>query len=101
MNNYQKTYRQLLNDFKDVPATKLLIANDVQSILVDSKVVELDDEQFEIVCDYVYDYVVNSELAIDSLVNYIHDAILQDLPIIYLILNDDWDEADKIIYARM
>ena len=101
MNTYHMTYRQLLNKFKDVPAYKLLVADAVQDILIDSKVAELNDEQYESVCDYVYDYVMNSEMDVNVLVDLIHDAKLQGLPIIDLILAGNYEDADEIIYARM
>lgn len=94
-------YTQLRQQYSGVPALPLLVANLVQDILINSNVVQLNEEQYEEVCDYVYDYVVHSEMAVDSLVNFIHDAVIQGLPIIDLIINGSWEDADEIIYARM
>ena len=101
MNDNKLSFRDLLNKYRDLPIHKLLVADAVDSILIVSKTVELNEEEYEIVCDYVYDYIMNSELDGYTLVDYIHDAHLEGLPIIKLILDEKWKDADEIIYNRM
>lgn len=99
--NYLLSYRQLLHKYRNLPVYKLIVADDVDSILIASEAVELNDDEFELVCMYVYDYIMNSDISADELVNYIHDAHMEGLPIIEYILNDKWKKADEIIYNRM
>ena len=101
MNDNQLSFRELFNKYKGLPIYKLLVADAVDSILIVSEAAELTDEEYEIVCDYVYDYIMYSELDCNTLVNYIHDAYIEGLPIIKLILDDKWEEANEIIYKRM
>lgn len=95
-------YTYLREQYKDIPAYKLLIANEVYDTLIESEVVKLEEDQYEEVCDYVYDYIMSSSsMSVGELTDLIHDAILSDEPIIDLILNGQWEEANEIIYARM
>ena len=101
MNDNQLSFRDILNKYRDLPIYKLLVADSVNAILITSEDVKLNDVEYEIVCDYVYDYIMHSDLDCNVLVNYIYDAHIEGLPIIKLILDNKWDEADKIIYNRM
>ena len=99
--NFLLTYRQLLAKYRNIPVYKLIVADDVDSILITSGAVKLNDDEFELVCMYVYDYIMKSEISSSELVYYIHDAHMEGLPIIEYILNDKIKEANKIIYERM
>lgn len=101
MNDNKLSFRELLNKYRDLPIYKLLVADAVDSILIVSEAAELNEEEYEMVCDYVYDYIMHSELDCNTLVNYIHDAHIEGLPIIKLILDGKWKDADEIIYNRM
>lgn len=101
MNDNQLSFRDLLNKYKDIPVFKLLAADAVNSKLIVSELIILNEVEFEIVCEYVYDYIMHSELDCYTLVDYIHDAHMQGLPIIKLILDNKWKDADEIIYNRM
>ena len=94
-------YTYLRETYKDIPVYKVLVAHEVYDTLIESEVVKLDDDQYEEVCDYVYNYVMHSEMSVNELTNLIHDAHISGEPIIDLILNGQWEEADEIIYARM
>lgn len=72
MNDNQLTFRSLLNKYRDLPVYKLLVADNVDTLLIASGAVELNDDEYEIICDYVYDYIMHSELDCDVLVNYIY-----------------------------
>lgn len=101
MNDNKLSFRDLLNKYRETPIYKLLVADAVDSILIVSEVAELNEEEYEMICDYVYDYIMYSELDCNTLVNYIHDAHMEGLPIIKLILDNKWEEANEIIYKRM
>lgn len=102
MSNY---YTYLREQYITVDSYKLVVANEVYNTLIDSEkisaIVKLDTEQYEEVCDYVYDYIMHSAMSVGELTDLIHDAILSGEPIIDLILNGQWEEANEIIYARM
>jgi len=94
-------YTYLREQYKDVPVYKLLVAHEVYDKLIESEVVKLEDDQYEEVCDYVYDYIMSSQMSTDELTDLIHDAHISGEPIIDLILKGQWEEANEIIYARM
>lgn len=102
MRNY---YTNLREQYITVDSYRLVVANEVHDTLIDSEeisaIVKLDTEQYEEVCDYVYDYIMSSTMSVGELTDLIHDAILSDEPIIDLILNGQWEDANEIIYARM
>lgn len=102
MSNY---YTYLREQYSSVDSYRLVVANEVYDTLIDSEEisakVKLDTEQYEEVCDYVYDYIMSSTMSVGELTDLIHDAILSDEPIIDLILNGQWEDANEIIYARM
>lgn len=102
MRNY---YTNLREQYLIVDSYKLVVANEVHDTLIDSEeisaIVKLNTEQYEEVCDYVYDYIMSSTMSVGELTDLIHDAILSDEPIIDLILNGQWEDANEIIYARM
>ena len=58
MNDNQLSFRDLLNKYREIPIYKLLVADAVDSILIVSEVAELNEEEYEMVCDYVYDYII-------------------------------------------
>ena len=94
-------YTYLRETYKDIPVYKVLVAHEVYDTLIESEVVKLKDDQYEEVCDYVYDYIMSSQMSVNELTNLIHDAHISGEPIIDLILNGQWEEANEIIYARM
>lgn len=102
MRNY---YTNLREQYSSVNSYRLVVANEVYDTLIESEeisaIVKLDTEQYEEVCDYVYDYIMSSTMSVGELTDLIHDAILSDEPIIDLILNGQWEDANEIIYARM
>lgn len=102
MRNY---YTYLREQYSSVDSYRLVVANEVYDTLIESEeisaIVKLDTEQYEEVCDYVYDYIMTSTMSVGELTDLIHDAILSDEPIIDLILNGQWEDANEIIYARM
>lgn len=102
MRNY---YTNLREQYSSVDSYRLVVANEVYDTLIESEeinaIVKLDTEQYEEVCDYVYDYIMSSTMSVGELTDLIHDAILSDEPIIDLILNGQWEDANEIIYARM
>ena len=102
MRNY---YTNLREQYITVDSYRLVVANEVHDTLIDSEEisarVKLDTEQYEEVCDYVYDYIMSSTMSVGELTDLIHDAILSNEPIIDLILNGQWEDANEIIYARM
>ena len=102
MRNY---YTNLREQYSSVNSYRLVVANEVYDTLIESEeisaIVKLDTEQYEEVCDYVYDYIMSSTMSVGELTVLIHDAILSDEPIIDLILNGQWEDANEIIYARM
>lgn len=102
MSNY---YTYLREQYSSVDSYRLVIANEVYDTLIESEeisaIVKLDTEQYEEVCDYVYDYIMSSTMSVGELTDLIHDAILSGEPIIDLILNGQWEDANEIIYARM
>ena len=102
MRNY---YTDLREQYITVDSYRLVVANEVHDTLIDSEeisaLVKLDTEQYEEVCDYVYDYIMSSTMSVGELTDLIHDAILSGEPIIDLILNGQWEDANEIIYARM
>ena len=102
MSNY---YTYLREQYITVDSYRLVVANEVYDTLIESEEisakVKLDTEQYEEVCDYVYDYIMSSTMSVGELTDLIHDAILSGEPIIDLILNGQWEDANEIIYARM
>ncbi len=102
MSNY---YTYLREQYSSVDSYRLVVANEVYDTLIESEeisaIVKLDTEQYEEVCDYVYDYIMSSTMSVGELTDLIHDAILSGEPIIDLILNGQWEDANEIIYARM
>lgn len=94
-------YTYLREHYKDIPVYKLLIAHEVYDTLIESDTVKLEDEQYEEVCEYVYNYIDHSQISVDELTNIIHDAHIDGEPIIDLILTGRWEDADEIIYARV
>ena len=95
------SFKELREKYADVPACELLIANYVYNIIVYNGGIEFTDEEYQSVCEYVYEYVQNSSMGIFELVEYIRDAIFQGLPILDHIMGGNWEDADEIIYARM
>lgn len=101
MNDNQLSFRKLLNKYRDIPVFKLLAADAVDSKLIVGELIKLNEVEFETVCEYVYNYIMHSELDCYKLVDYIHDASIQGFPIFKLILDGEWEDADEIIYSIM
>lgn len=95
------SFKELREKYADVPACELLIANYVYNIIVCDGEVELTEEEYQSVCEYIYEYVQNSSIGIFELVEFVRDAIFEGLPIVNHIMGGNWEDADEIIYARM
>lgn len=91
------TFKQLLDTYKDVPAYKLVVANEVDCFF---KEIVLNDDEFEYVCDYVYDYIMHSDISVNELCTIMRNAIEEEELTISLIINEP-EKADEIIYSRM
>ena len=58
----------------DLQLYKVVVANEVDNYRLNFDI-EIDDEHFEIICRYVYDWIMNTDAPIYEVVEYLIDGL--------------------------
>lgn len=103
-----KTYKQQLQEWKEISEKQKLFLYQIEAAYSVESVFDegyCNDEQFEQVCEYVYDYIMNSSMGADDLCNILWGALQgsDDEPakITLQDFDDDWDKINEVVYVLM
>lgn len=92
------TFKQIMDKAIEnhIPAWRLLVAVEVDCS-ADNHDVKLTDEQFENVCEFVYDWCISTEATAQEIVNNLFYVILENEGYTFDNFTDYWSEiTDKI-----
>ena len=93
-----KNFREQLNEFDntDLLVYKVLTALEVEI----SELADRDDESFEGICDYVYEWIMHSEMAPSELCQILANGVKANDITIEQIINGD-NEVEEYVYNHM
>jgi hypothetical protein len=94
------TFKQILDKAKEnnIPAWRLTVGTEVDSYL-DNKEVKVDEDTFETICEFVYDWVISTEATPYEVVNNLMEAINENdqFELTSESISNNWQELTEII----
>lgn len=94
------TFKQILDKAKEnnIPAWRLTVGTEVDSYL-DNKEVKVDEDTFETICEFVYDWVINTEATPYEVVNNLMEAINENdqFELTSESISNNWQELTEVI----
>jgi hypothetical protein len=94
------TFKQVLDKAKenDIRAYKLLVATEVDNYL-DIKDIQVSEDAYEAMCEFVYDWVLNTDASATEVVSNLVRAIEGNDQFNFTVnsINDNWQELTDII----
>lgn len=95
MEGYRKLIERL--EEQDISIYRALCAYEVEALL-EEYIGEDDDQLFDVVCDFVYDWYINSDASANDVVRWISEAIENGELLIKDFLDyDKWDEITDFL----
>lgn len=73
------TFKQILDKARDnyIPAWRLMVATEVDEFFEDKKY-KLTEEEFELVCDFVYEWIIGCEATPAEVLERLYKVITED-----------------------
>lgn len=92
------TFKQVLKiaEEHNIQAFRLLVATEVKDYL-DINEVNVSEDEFETICEFVYDWVLNTEAQPLEVVDNLVKAIQEDENITFSTIADYWSELTDTI----
>jgi hypothetical protein len=94
------TFKQILDKAKEnnIPAWRLIVGTEVDSYL-DNKEVKVDEDTFETICEFVYDWVIGTEATPYEVVNNLMGAINENdqFELTSESISNNWQELTEVI----
>jgi hypothetical protein len=94
------TFKQVLDKAKenDIRAYKLLVATEVDNYL-DINDIQVSEDTYEAMCEFVYDWVLNTDASANEVVDNLVRAIENNDQFDFTVdsINDNWQELTDII----
>lgn len=94
-------FKQTLEKAKEnnIEAYRLVASSEVADYLENNEV-EVSDDEFEQICAFVYDWIINTETAPYEVVNALVDVIQADDHYKFSDIYQDWSELVKEVNER-
>lgn len=94
-------FKQTLEKAKEnnIEAYRLVASSEVANYLENNEV-EVSDDEFEQICAFVYDWIINTEAAPYEVVNALVDIIQADNYYKFSDIYQDWNELVKEVNER-
>lgn len=86
------TFKQILDKAREnhIPAYKLMVATEVDNYIVEQEIT-LNAEEFETICEFVYDWVLNTSATAYEVIVNLFRTIADDDYVKFSNINEHWD----------